>query len=101
MTTIYIAGPMSGFRDFNFPAFHEAEALLQKQGYTVKSPARMFSHSHQPYEFYLRSALQTLLTCEEVYFLQAWEHSKGAQLEHKIAFALGMKLHYQEEARNG
>ena len=29
---IYIAGPMTGIKDFNFPAFFEAEKQLNKIG---------------------------------------------------------------------
>ncbi len=100
MKTIYIAGSMTGFGEFNFPAFNAAEVELRAKEYEVKNPARMFSHTHQAYEFYLRAALQLMLTCEEVYFLQGWEHSVGARLEHKVAFGVGMKLHYQEEKGN-
>ena len=39
MTTIYIAGPMSGIKDWNFPAFFKAEAELEALGYKVINPA--------------------------------------------------------------
>ena len=36
---VYIAGPMRGIRDFNFPAFHAVAAELSRCGFTVFNPA--------------------------------------------------------------
>ncbi|WP_457825134.1 DUF4406 domain-containing protein, partial [Staphylococcus aureus] len=35
MTRIYVAGPMSGLPELNFPAFHAAAAELRAQGFDV------------------------------------------------------------------
>lgn len=39
MTRLYIAGPMSGLPQFNFPAFHAAAIALRAAGYAIISPA--------------------------------------------------------------
>ncbi len=39
--TIYIAGPMSGYPQYNFPAFDEARDELRENGWQVVSPADM------------------------------------------------------------
>lgn len=41
MKTVYIAGPMRGYPNFNFAAFDKAKALLESQGWYVISPADM------------------------------------------------------------
>ena len=43
---VYIAGPMSGYEEFNFPAFNKAEELLRKSyGYEhVVNPAKLHPH---------------------------------------------------------
>ena len=47
---VYIAGPMRGIDDDNFPAFYEAEETLKKQGvYEVLNPARMDEKGYRCY----------------------------------------------------
>jgi hypothetical protein len=41
MATVYIAGPMRGVPDLNFPAFDAAAALGRSLGWTVISPAEI------------------------------------------------------------
>jgi hypothetical protein len=38
---VYLAGPMRGYPEFNFPAFFEAEKKLQTLGFDVINPARL------------------------------------------------------------
>lgn len=36
---IYLAGPMTGLPEFNYPAFHAEAARLRGLGYQVENPA--------------------------------------------------------------
>lgn len=38
---LYVGGPMTGFPQFNFPAFDAASADLRRRGFTVVSPAEL------------------------------------------------------------
>jgi Domain of unknown function (DUF4406) len=44
--TIYLAGKMSGVKEFNFPAFHAEAARLRAEGHTVFNPAEADMERH-------------------------------------------------------
>lgn len=94
---IYIAGPMTGYPEHNFPAFHAAAEALRSLGHEVVSPAELdASDDHEalaavPWDWYLRRDIKLLVDCEAICMLEGWERSKGATLERYIAKALGMK----------
>lgn len=111
---IYLAGPMRGIEEFNFPAFFKAAAELRAEGHTVFSPAEKDCERHgtnigadnpdgdeeyasKQHGFTLRDALRIDLEyiCNEadaIALLPGWEHSKGADAEHKTAVALGLHV---------
>lgn len=95
--TTYIAGPMTGIPEFNYPAFQAVAAELRARGVDVKSPTEVSDDEppasytdEKPYGYYLRRSLRMLLDCDEIVMLPGWENSGGATLEWKIAVALGM-----------
>ncbi|WP_237699880.1 DUF4406 domain-containing protein [Alicyclobacillus acidocaldarius] len=88
----YLAGPMSGYPDFNRPAFHEAAARLRAQGLVVVNPAEISGDEDWEWDDWMRAALHCLLGCHAVVFLPDWESSRGARLEREIAEALGMPM---------
>lgn len=93
--SIYIAGPMTGIVDHNFPAFHAAAKQLRAQGYTVFNPAEINADAVdviRPWAWYMRKDLAELVKCEAIYLLPGWENSKGATLEMHVAERLGMTI---------
>lgn len=92
MKKIYIAGPMSGLPELNFPAFHAAAAALREQGLTVINPAEINPDVGTDWVDCMRVDIAQLVTCDGIYLLPGWEKSRGAKLEHHIADALGMTV---------
>lgn len=82
---IYVAGPMTGLPEFNYPAFHSAAELLRDHGYQVVNPADTAVPDGSPWRAYMNDCIPKLLTCEAVALLPDWHTSRGARLEKTIA----------------
>jgi len=94
---IYIAGPMTGHVDHNYPAFHTAAERLQQGGWQVVNPADNFDgRTDLPRETYLRADVALLVDCDAIAILPGWEESFGAKMEYLLARAFGMKVYDAE-----
>ena len=115
-TKVYIAGPMRGIPEFNFPAFHRAARHYRRLGYEVFSPAERDNERHGTdiskgnqsgseeqaavqHGFNLRDALGEDLCwickhADAILMLDGWENSKGAKAEKATAEALGLAVWY-------
>lgn len=87
---LYLAGPMTGIKDLNFPAFHAEAARLRALGHEVINPAEINSDPNAKWLDCMRADIQQLVTCDSVAMLDGWTASKGARLEHHIALELGL-----------
>lgn len=110
MSSIYIAGPMSGLPEFNFPAFKNAAYVLRCKGWEVHNPAEKDGEAVEGTQAYadgdhiavqeqgfnFRDAylwdVQKVIECDAIYMLRGWENSPGARGEHAVAVA--MQKHY-------
>lgn len=83
----YIAGPMTGKKNHNFPAFNRAAADLRKMGWIVINPAEgnWNKKRDQPWEFYMCHDIAKMVMCDAIHCLPGWRKSKGARLEVHIA----------------
>jgi len=99
---IYIAGPMSGIVDFNYPAFDLAETMLQASNRDAEiiNPANNFNRSQtRTKSEYLRAAIRQVLDVDAMYMLPYWQESRGARLEHEIASVLGLPIYELRDKR--
>lgn len=88
---LYIAGPMSGLPEFNYPAFHAAEAQLKAAGYETLNPATNAKPDPETWEGYMRAAIAQVVQADGIAYLPGAYQSRGAKLELRLAEELGMK----------
>ena len=110
---IYLAGPMRGLPNLNFPAFDHAAFLLRAEGHEVFTPAERDRKIHgsqlednptgdedkaaEAVGFNLREALAddtgwVCLYATAIALLPGWEKSSGANAELAVAKALGLTV---------
>lgn len=109
---IYLAGPMRGIAEFNFPAFMAAAAKLRTEGHDVFNPAEKDNEKHgtdiskgnvngdehvaaAQHGFSLREALAADMAficthADAIALLPGWERSKGVAAELATARALSL-----------
>jgi hypothetical protein len=110
---IYLAGPMSGKPQFNFPAFDEAEQDLHTMGIICVSPARLASREerlkslsspdglpdafgldyNEDWKLWLSRDLRIVMEVQAIVCLPGWQYSKGARLETYVGSQLGKQLY--------
>lgn len=95
---VYLAGPMTGYAEFNFPAFNAEADRLRATGLEVVNPAEHGIVDGAEWCDYLRYDIAQLSRCEAIHFLPGWQESKGARLEHSIAVSLGMRMSFADGA---
>lgn len=117
---IYIAGPMTGYVHFNFPAFDQAAVEYRHCGWEVFSPADHDRHllgkpsdwmpteedTEGPWKKWIIPNAPTLRQmlgadlqwianeADAIYMLSGWEKSNGANAEWALARALGLEIIY-------
>ncbi|KQQ65048.1 DUF4406 domain-containing protein [Microbacterium sp. Leaf320] len=92
MTRIYVAGPMTGLPDLNYPAFRAATTQLEALGHTVEDPSTNVNPTPDDYHGWLKAGLAQLITCDAIALLDGWEASGGARLEVNVGATLGMRV---------
>lgn len=109
--TIYIAGPMRGYPQFNFDAFHEADIVLKGRGWNTINPAQLdIDEGFNPcvpqetltkkdLEDFIVRDIHMVLSADAVVLLEGWEKSKGVAVEIAIANYSGIPLYIYPEMK--
>lgn len=89
--SIYIAGPMTGLPEYNFPAFHAAADAWRAVGWDVFNPAESFEgRTDLAYRDYVKVDLAALRRCDAIALLPGWDgaNARGSVWEHEVAAEL-------------
>ena len=102
---LYLAGPMTGLPDNNYPEFFLKAKALEEVGYQVSNPATIDdvhekevkgecvycrTERDHPWEWYVLRGLAMLSACDAIALLPAWNRSAGTRVE--VEFAKGMQI---------
>lgn len=89
----YIAGPMTGYENFNRDAFFSEAQKQHNLGHVVLNPAILPDGLSQA--DYMQIDLQMVMVAERIVMLRGWEKSEGAIAEHALATKLGHEIVYK------
>ncbi|MFP4895603.1 DUF4406 domain-containing protein [Paraburkholderia sp. EG304] len=89
---LYLAGPMTGYPELNFPLFHAETARLRGLGFEIVNPAEINADPAAEWLDCMRADIKQLVDCDGVALLPGWEQSRGATLEHAIVRGLGLRV---------
>lgn len=91
---LYLAGPMTGLPDFNYPTFNRYARLLRELGHVVFNPAEAHDgETGLPLEKYFELDLPEVCRADAVAVLPGWRKSRGAQIEVDLARHLGKNIY--------
>ena len=89
---------MTGYPDFNYPAFRKASTIFRMQGLEVFDPSEIFDGDQTlSKEIYMREDIAAVLKATVVVTLDGWEQSSGARLEVEVAKAIGIPVESYNE----
>lgn len=95
---IYIAGPMTGYPEFNYPAFFAAEQALRDLGYETINPARSEGRDGcKSWVDYMRAAIRDVADADAIALLPGWQDSRGAAVEYRLGHDLGYDVRPLDE----
>ncbi len=95
----YISGKISGIEQEAFGLFAAAERELWRNGFVTVNPMTLPHDHDKSWQSYMKEDVKAICDCDAIFMLLNWQESKGAVIEHRIAFELGLKVMYQVEMR--
>lgn len=95
---VYISGPITGTKNYAI-RFAEAEARLEKMGFSVFNPARVNAElpENLEHEECMEMSMAMLGMCDGIYMLNGWRDSRGACREYGYAMGKGLKIWNEPE----
>lgn len=106
MTRLYLAGPMTGIANLNFPLFNAEAARLRALGHDIVNPAEINGGADElvacaamtpdalaaHWLACMRKDVVALMGCDGIALLPGWERSRGVNVERTLAIGLGLPV---------
>ena len=90
----YLSGPMRGYEEFNYPAFHNAAEKLRKGGWEIFNPAEQHNgDTGLTFIEYMNTDIPLVMKADAIILLPGWRDSSGAAIEYIVACALGKETY--------
>ena len=104
LRSAYLAGPMRGIKEYNFPEFKKQAAWLRANGWRIFSPAERDEadpviqeldvdmagwQGSLGLDYFMAHDLRAVCEMDAVILLKGWEGSQGARLESMVAVEIG------------
>lgn len=99
---IYIAGPMRGLPNFNYPKFNDYAESHRAVGWDVVNPVEIGAGYGTPEQInsdpallaaVMAAEIHALETCDAIYLLDGWHKSEGALKELATAISYRLKIY--------
>lgn len=103
---IYIAGPMTGYKDYNYPKFFEIDEKLVNLGWKTVNPARVadslggqdaFLADKNTEIAILKEQKSQLMKCDAIVLLDGWTKSPGSRIELKLALENNLDVYLEHD----
>ena len=94
---IYISGPISG-HDINErrAEFQRAEYEMTCRGFDPVNPMKNGLPAEATTHEHMKRDIELLMTCDYIYMMRRWTHSKGCKVEFDVATAIGLPVLFEE-----
>ena len=94
---IYISGPISGHDiQERRKAFKIIQTFLETQDYEAVNPMENGLPDDASIHDHMKRDIEMLMTCDIIYLMRRWTHSKGCKLEFDVATAIGLPVMLEE-----
>jgi hypothetical protein len=81
---VYLAGPMTGYPDYNRPAFLQAAERIATHTNLIPVHTAWVNLGFE-YDEYMALSIEVLELCDYITLLEGWEDSEGARIERRHA----------------
>lgn len=94
---IYISGKISGIENYAIHLFGKAEKEIECMNFEIVNPMKLPDNHDKTWRSYMNVCIRALVECDTIYMLTNYQDSRGAQVELKLALALGINVIFQKE----